>query len=297
MAKRKRGVVGKMKHLVKAAIAQEVSFFLSVPALVWQVLFFYIPLTIIVVLSFMQGSSACSGLCFTLDNYRAILAPEYFYIIGRSLGLALLVACSCLFAAYPLAYYLARKVRHGKNILLFLFMLPFWTNFLIQLYAWFFLLERHGLVNTFFLRLGLISTPLQLTNNFFAIFLVMFYCYLPFMIMPLYTALEKLDNALFESAADLGSSPWQTFFRITLPLSRSGILTGFFLVFVPAFSEFVIPALLGGARYMFAGSLISHYFLVARNIFVGAAFTCVVGLVLAIIAIAVSLLFSKKGTR
>jgi len=176
-------------------------------------------------------------------------------------------------------------------------MLPFWTNFLIQLYAWFFLLERNGLVNTFLLRIGLISAPLQLTNNFFAIFLVMFYCYLPFMIMPLYTVLEKLDDTLFEAAADLGSDPWHTFFRITLPLSRSGIRTGFFLVFVPAFSEFVIPALLGGARYMFVGSLISHYFLIARNTFVGAAFTCLVGLVLVGIVIAVSLFFRKKEAQ
>jgi spermidine/putrescine transport system permease protein len=285
-----------MKQLVRAVLAQEFSFFMAVPALVWQTLFFYIPLAVIVVLSFVQGAPQGTGVCLTLDHYHSLLAPEYFRIIGRSLGLALLVACSCLLTAYPIAYFLARKVKRAKNLLLFLLMLPFWTNFLIQLYAWFFLLERNGLVNTVLMRLGIVSVPINLSNNFFAIFIVMFYCYLPFMIMPLYTVLEKLDGALFEAAADLGADPWHTFTTITLPLSRTGICTGFFLVFVPAFSEFVIPALLGGSRYFFVGSLISHYFLIARNIFMGAAFTCLAGIVLVAIAVGVTWLFKERET-
>ncbi len=283
-----------MKQAIRAALAHEISFFLAIPALVWQTIFFYIPLTIIVVLSFVHGVHT-GAICLTLENYRVLLTPTYLRIIARSLGLAALVSCSCLLTGYPIAYFLARKVQRAKTFLVFLLMLPFWTNFLIQLYAWFFLLERHGIINTVLLRIGFIATPLQLTNNFFAIYLVMFYCYLPFMIMPLYTVLEKLDATLFEAAADLGADPWQTFFSVTLPLSRSGIKTGLFLVFVPAFSEFVIPALLGGARYLFVGTLISHYFLIAHNNVLGAAFTCLTGLVLILIALAASWYFKKKG--
>ena len=282
-----------MKQAIRAALAHEFSFFLAIPALVWQALFFYIPLAVIIVLSFVPSASTWAG-CFTLDNYRVLLTPAYARVIMRSLGLAALVSCSCLLAGYPIAYFLARKVKRAKTLLLFLLMLPFWTNFLIQLYAWFFLLERHGIINTVLTRIGLLNEPLQLTNNFFAIYLVMFYCYLPFMIMPLYTALEKLDGTLLEASADLGANPWRTFFSVTLPLSRSGIKTGFFIVFVSAFSEFVIPSLLGGARYLFVGTVISHYFLIARNNFLGAAFTCLTGLVLGIVVLAVSWYFNKK---
>jgi spermidine/putrescine transport system permease protein len=164
--------------------------------------------------------------------------------------------------------------------MLFFLTLPFWVNFLVQVYAWYFLLEYKGLINNFLLKLGIINEPLILASSLFAVFLVMVYCYLPFMIMPLYSMLEKIDPRLLEASSDLGATSWQTFYRITLPLSSPGIKTGFLLVLIPAFGEFVIPSLLGGSKYMLVGTLISYFFLVARNNAYGSAFTCLSGLAL-----------------
>ncbi len=200
------------------------------------------------------------------------------------------MACSvtiiCLLCAYPVAYFLALKVGgRWKNPLLFLLTLPFWTNFLIQIYSWVFVLDHNGLINTILLKIGIIQEPLHLINNMAAIFVVMVYYYLPFMMMPLYSILEKIQHELLEASMDLGATHWQTFTRITVPLSRSGIKTGVFLVFVPAFGEFAIPAIIGGGQHMFVGTLVSHYFLVSRDNEIGAAFTMISGIVLIICAL------------
>jgi len=252
---------------IKSAIIRELSFIFSVPAILWQVLFLYFPLAILIYTSLHQ-------------SYLFFVDMVYVRIIMRSLVLASGSAFLCLLLAYPVAYFLALKIERGKNILLFLLTLPFWTNFLIQVFAWFFLLDRNGIINVMLQKLGLISEPLYLLNNQFSIFLVMVYCYLPFMIMPLYSILQKMDHALLEASMDLGATKWKTFKKITLPLSMAGIKTGLLLVFVPAFGEFVIPALVGGSKYMLVGSLISYYFLVARNTRLGSAFTVVSGLIL-----------------
>ncbi|MGB8367386.1 MAG: ABC transporter permease [Candidatus Babeliales bacterium] len=252
---------------IKSALVRELSFIFSVPAVLWQILFFYLPLFILIYASFHQ-------------SYLIFFDMIFVRIIVRSLLLAGGSALLCLLLAYPVAYFLALKVGRGKNILLFLLTLPFWTNFLIQIFAWFFLLDRNGVINFLLKKIGLISEPLYLLNNQFSIFLVMVYCYLPFMIMPLYSILHKMDVTLLEASMDLGATRWQTFKRITLPLSISGIKTGVLLVFVPAFGEFVIPALVGGSKYMLVGSLITYYFLVARNSRIGSAFTIVSGLIL-----------------
>jgi ABC-type spermidine/putrescine transport system permease subunit I len=146
-------------------------------------------------------------------------------------------------------------------------------------------LDNNGLINTFLLRAGIIQEPLHLVNNMRAIFVVMVYYYLPFMMMPLYSILEKIQHELLEASMDLGATHWQTFKRITIPLSMSGIKTGVFLVFVPAFGEFAIPSIIGGGQQMFVGSLISHYFLVARDNQLGAAFTILSGFILLICAL------------
>jgi len=252
---------------IKSAIIREFSFIFSVPALLWQVLFLYIPFVIIIYASLHQ-------------SYLIFFDIMYIRIIARSLLLAGGSALLCLFLAYPVAYFLALKIERGKNILLFLLTLPFWTNFLIQVYAWFFLLDRNGVINLFLKAIGLINEPLHLLNNQFSIFLVMVYCYLPFMIMPLYSILHKMDKMLLEVSMDLGATTLQTFRKITLPLSITGIKTGVLLVFVPAFGEFVIPALVGGSKYMLVGSLISYYFLVARDSKIGSAFTVLSGMIL-----------------
>ncbi len=264
---------------VRSLFYRESSFFLAAPAFVWQAIFFYVPLALVILVSFLNVADQHFGL--TLDHYRLLAeSSAYFWILARSFILATVNAVLCVMFAYPIAYVLAFYVQRFKTQLLFFLMLPFWISFLVQIYAWFFVLEKHGLINSFLLKVGLINEPIAILNTPLAIFLVMVYCYLPFAVMPLYSALEKFDRRFFEASADLGATQWQTFSRITLPLSAQGIRTAFFLVFVPSFGEFVVPTLLGGGKQLYVGSLISHQFLLARNFHIGAAFTCVSGIVL-----------------
>ncbi len=277
-----------IKQKVRDIFFRDAAFTFSVPAVLWQILFLYMPLFIVVYTSFKPTIDSV-WYELTWSHYLSLWGMDYARIIGRSVTLALGVTLLCLLLAYPVAYFLALKVeRRWKNLLLFLLTLPFWTNFLIQVYSWVFVLDHNGLINTVLLRLGFIQEPLHMVNSLYAIFLVMTHYYLPFMIMPLYSILEKIEHDLLEASMDLGATHWQTFTRITVPLSLSGIKTGVLLVFVPAFGEFVIPSLIGGAKHMYVGSLITHYFLVARNSQLGAAFTVVSGLVL----LACALLFN-----
>lgn len=255
------------------------SFFLYMPALLWQFLFFYLPALGILLLSFIGFNE--HGWYVTTDFYQGLFSSLYVRVIVRSLILALCTSITCLVIAYPICYFLAVKAKRLKNIFLFFLILPFWTSLMVQVYSWFFILEKQGLLNGILMKLGLISSPIAFLNSLFAIYLVMVYCYLPFMIFPLYTILEKLDRRLLEASSDLGASAWNTFRHVTLPLSVPGMRTGFFLVFVPSFGELVIPVLLGGGRYLFVGPLISQFFLSARDIGRGSAFTIVSGFVLA----------------
>lgn len=266
-----------MKRLLHL-FSKEIPFIASLPAMVWQGLFLVAPVAIVIYFSIVVEGDVWWS--FTLQHYVQLLTIPTLKIIARSLFFALATAVTCLLFAYPASYYLAFRASQMKNFLLFLLTLPFWVNFLVQVYAWYFLLEYNGLVNLLLLKIGIIKEPLLLANSLFAVYVVMVYCYLPFMIMPLYNVLEKIDKRFLEASSDLGATSWQTFVRITLPLSLPGIKTGLLLVLIPAFGEFVIPSLLGGSRYMFVGSLISYYFLVARSNATGAAFTCLSGMVL-----------------
>ncbi len=262
---------------VTQIFSRELPFVSSLPAIVWQFFFMVTPLLIIGYYSIADSSS---GLGISLVHYRNLFESPYFKIIGRSLFLAVATAITGFLCAYPVAYFIALRARRFKNLMLFLLTFPFWVNFLVQIYAWYFLLERNGLINMALLKLGIIHEPLLLSNSLFAVFIVMLNCYLPFVIMPLYSTLEKIDIRQLEASADLGATPWQTFWRITVPYSMPGIKTGLLLVMIPAFGEFVIPALVGGSKYMLVGSLISYYFLAARNNHAGAAFTCLSAIVL-----------------
>lgn len=265
-----------MKQL-KRSFFQNLPFFYALPAVVWQLLFLCTPLFVVLYFSVVKNGS------FTLANYVSIFDLAHIRIIGRSLGLAVANVSLCLVCAYPVAYFLAVRARRFKNFLIFLLTLPFWTNFLVQVYAWFFLLGNNGLLDSLLQKLGIVTHSLYVANSLTAVFLVMVYCYIPFMILPIYSSIEKLPHQLLEASADLGASPWQTFRRITLPLSMPGIKTGVLLVMVPSFGEFVIPELMGGAKYMMTGSLISYYFLVARDNGIGSAFTVLSGFVLLLV--------------
>lgn len=264
---------------LKSSFLQERTFFWTLPALLWQILFLCVPFIFVIGVSFIAGLGTDSFMV-TLSHYRELLSPVYAMIVLRSLLLAFSTACMCLLIGYPVSYYLAFHVQTFKNPLLFLLILPFWTNILVQVYAWFFILEKEGVINNVLRALGIIKEPLVLLNSMFAIALVMLYCFLPFMIFPMYTVLEKMDRTLIEASKDLGATSFQTWRRVVLPLSMPGIKTGFFLVFVPAFGEYVIPLLMGGDKYFLVGGLISYEVLINRDWPFAAAFTVMACLVL-----------------
>jgi spermidine/putrescine transport system permease protein len=276
----------------KSFFSPNTSFFWGIIALVWQVVFFYIPLSFLVATSFIKYTPSLNSSHFTFFHYFSLFQPIYAQIFLRSFGLALSTVIITLMIAYPVAYYLAVKVQRWRELGLALLILPFWTNFLLLVYAWYFLLENDGLINDLLLRIGLISEPLHMMNTTFAVHIGMVYCYLPFMLLPLYSSLEKLDLRLLEASADLGATYWQTLWNVIFPLTWPGIRIGATLVFVPAFGEFVVPALLGGDKNMYVGSVITHYFLTIRDVSLGSAFTCLSIVVLFLIL----LLFIGLGT-
>lgn len=279
-----------MKNTKKYGNSQQLSyFFKAVPALVWQVLFFYLPLIFILGVSFksVQGY-------FTLEHFVRLFDSVYLIVILRSISLALFTSMICFFIGYPLAYYMAIRKREWRNFFLFLLIVPFWTNFLVLTYAWFFVLDHDGIVNELLLKLGIISEPLSMLNNYFSVLLVMVYSFLPFMVLPLFTILEKFDLTLIEASRDLGATMRQTFMNVIFPLSLPGVKTGFLLVFVPSFGEFVIPMLIGGDKNMYVGTLISHFFFVGQNKYAGSAFTVLSSLVLFLMIALILYLLSYK---
>ena len=200
-----------------------------------------------------------------LDNYIYIFDdPLYLRIYLNSIKIAALSTIFALLLGYPIAYAIVRSNPITKKLLLFAIILPFWTSFLLRVYAWMGLLADQGSINNLLISLGIIDTPIRLLYTEFAVYVGIVYTYLPFMILPLYANMEKLDNGLNEAAADLGSGPINTFFKITLPLTTPGIIAGSLLVFIPATGEYVIPDLLGGGNVQMIGRQLFNEF--ARNI-------------------------------
>ena len=214
---------------------------------------------------------------WSLGNYVRAVEPLYLVILLRSVVLALVTTVACLLVAWPVAYWLALRVsERWRSALLVLVILPFWTSFLVRMYAWVFALRSEGLVNLFLSRFGI--GPLPLLYNDFAVLLGQVYGELPFMILPLYASLEKLDRSLLEAAADLGARPARTLFRVTLPLSAPGVVAGCILVFIPSLGAYLAPDLLGGARTVYIGNLIQSQFAVARDMPFGAALSFLLSL-------------------
>lgn len=273
-------------NTIKNFFKRDLPFFLTAPAIIWEVVFLVLPLFFIIIYSLFFVNEQWQ-MFPTVANYLALLNFAHIRIIFRSLFLALLTATITLCMSYPVAYYLALYAGQFKSFLIFLLTLPFFTSSLVQIHAWFYLLEHNGLINQFFSLLPINSQPSSLATSQFGILIVMCYCYLPFMVTSLYASLSKLDVRLLEASADLGATPLQTFRYITIPLSLSGIKTGILLVLVPAFGEFAIPSLAGGNKAMYVGSLISYYFVVARNNGLGAAFTIMCGITLILVSLLV----------
>jgi putrescine transport system permease protein len=238
----------------------------------WLAVFFLLPLVIVLGISFAESADAIppfrsllgvgpSGLesHATAANYRE-LAAGCLRVYATSLGNAMVATLLCLLIGYPIAWAISRALGVWRNLLLFLVMLPFWTSFLIRVYAWIALLQPSGLINRLLLATGLIEQPIPLLYNAFSVELGLVYSYLPFMILPLYGSLARLDESLIEAAADLGARPRRVFSRIVLPLTLPGIAAGMLLVFIPAVGEFVIPDLLGGPRTLMVGKLLWQEF-------------------------------------
>jgi spermidine/putrescine transport system permease protein len=254
------------------------AFLLLLPCALALVALFVLPQALMFVAS-LGRRSAYGSVVYGLDvaNYARALQPIYLMILVRSFGLALATTLLCLLVAYPVSYWLGLLApARWRNLLLVLVILPFWTSFLVRMYAWVFMLRTEGLLNLLLGRFGI--APLPLLYNDFAVLLGQVYGELPFMILPLYASVEKLDRALLEAAADLGALPARTLFRVTLPLTQPGIVAGCVLVFIPSLGAYLAPDLLGGARTVYVGNLIQSQFAVARDMPFGSALSFLLSL-------------------
>ncbi len=253
---------------------------IAVPAL-WLGIFFFIPFLVVFKISLSESAIAVPPYSaifeWNLDEAYAsfkLNLGNYFYLIEdafyldayiSSVKIAAVSTFFTLIVGFPVAYLIARSKPSTRAVLLALVILPFWTSFLLRVYAWMGFLKKNGIVNEFLLSIGVIDQPLVMLQTDFAVYIGIVYTYLPFMILPLYTALEKMDLTLLEAAEDLGSRPFQSFFLITLPLAVPGIIAGCILVFIPAVGEFVIPALLGGSDTLMIGRVLWDEFFLNRD--------------------------------
>ena len=258
----------------------------------WLLLFFLAPFLIVLKISLAHEAVSIppytplferGGLAVTGANYLFLLSDAlYWKAYLGAIRYAAVATIVTLLLAYPLAYGIARAPARWRGMLLMLVILPFWTSFLIRVYAWIGLLKENGVINHALMSLGLIDAPLRLINNDFSVILGLVYAYLPFMVLPLYAQLEKLDPALNDAAADLGAPPARAFWQVTLPLSLPGIVAGLLLVFIPAVGEFVIPDLLGGPNTLMIGKILWDEFFTNRDWPVAAALAIAVLLLLAL---------------
>jgi len=231
------------------------------PIVLWALAFVVTPATIMLIYSFAgRGTLGGVVLDFRLDNYAAVADPVYLRIVLRSIFYAGLTTVLCLAAGYPVAYLIGRADRRWRGLLLMAVMVPFWTSFLIRTYAWVTILKSQGLLNSLLLQLRLIAEPLELLYTPGAVVLGLVYTFLPFMILPIYSSVEKLDGGLVEAALDLGAGPVGAFARVIVPLTLPGIAAGVLLVFVPALGLYAVNDILGGGRVDMIGNVIENQF-------------------------------------
>ncbi len=282
---------------------------LALPTMAWMMILLVIPLILTAVVSVGQRSPDGNVIyTFSLDNYLRLFGystscdngqascfdPLYISILGRSLTLAFNTTVIVILLAYPLAYFIARAQPKRRNAYLFLVLIPLWTNFVIRVYAWMILLRQEGVIN---MVLGSIAhlfnipfEPLEMLYTPGAVLVGMVYEFLPFMILPIYTSLEKIDNSLYEAAADLGANGVRTFRRVTLPLSMPGVVAGTILVFIPVMGTFIVSDILGGRQVILVGNLIQRQFLDARDPTFGSA----ASLILMVMTLIVTYFYTRK---
>ncbi|ANE42178.1 MAG: ABC transporter permease [Fervidobacterium sp.] len=260
--------------------------------LLWLAVFFLIPVIVILTYSFFERDYQGGVIFkFSLQGYKDILNPNYVAVFLRTIFISLVSSVVSIILAIPVAYYIA--FSRWKNILLLLVIVPFWTNSLIRIYAWIFILGNNGLVNQFLIKMGFTESYVQFIYNNFAVVLVLVYTYLPFAILPLYSAIERLEKNIFEAAMDLGCTKRQVFFRVLLPNIRQGIISAFVFVFIPAIGTYAVPELVGGKNSRLIGNEIARLLTTARNWPAAAAISSVL-LAITIIAVIVFMFGGEK---
>jgi spermidine/putrescine transport system permease protein len=279
---------GRRRRLTPGPRTPLTAWLLLAPLAAWLLLFVVAPTALLLVISFCQRDFIGRVVYhFTWENYARALDPVYLSILLRSLEYAGLTTVICLVLGYPLAYFIASCRERARNGLLLLVMIPFWTSFLIRTYAWITILGHDGLLNSLLTSTGLLAAPADLLYTPGAVVLGLIHNYLPFMVLPIYASLEKLDRSLVEASYDLGAGPWRTLYSVTLPLTLPGIAGGALLVFVPSIAMFAIVTLMGGGSTELIGNVIQKQFTSGRNQPLGAALgTLLLAVFLAAFAVA-----------
>lgn len=250
----------------KRKLILDISAYLS-PIIIIVVVFVFAPLAIILFFSFLKsGTYGEIVYSFTFENIGAVLGGGYGKVFLRSIYLAFQTNLLCILIGYPISYYIARYGGRWKTLLVFLIVIPSWSSYLIRLYALKTLAGTNGVINGILLYFDIISEPIRILFTPFAVMIGLVYAWLPFMILPIYAALEGLDPSVLEAATDLGATPVRRFFRVTLPLTKGGLLAGSILVFIPTVGEWLVPHVLGGSKIIMAGTLVAQKFTSAGNI-------------------------------
>jgi len=244
---------------------------IATPYIVWMIIFTVVPL--LLVFFFSVTVQTDDGIVFTLEHFKKLMEPIYLKVLLRSILLAFVSTLVCLVLGYPMAMILASSDLKRKNVLVFLFVAPMWMNFLLRTYAWLTLLEKNGLINSVLSIFGI--KPLNLLYNNLAVLLGMVYNFLPFMVLPIYSVLSKVDKSVIEAAQDLGANNFKVFTKVTFPLSLPGVASGITMVFMPAVTTFVVPRLLGGAQFTLIGNLIERQFVLVGDWNFGSAISIV----------------------
>lgn len=258
---------------------------LSAPYALWMVMFIVLPMLLIVYYAFTTLDGG-----FSMDNFRMLAQPMYYKVLANSLFLALISTLLCLLLGYPFAYFLANRDLSRSASLMTLIVVPMWMNFLLRTYAWVVLLEQNGPINMLLTRFGFDTINILYTPT--AIVLGMVYNFLPFMVLPIYTVLSKMDQSYVEAAQDLGASQSRVFFKVVLPLSLPGIMSGITMTFMPAASTFIISRLLGGGKTVLFGDLIENQFLLVGNRHFGSALSLVL-----MVLVLLSMLFVRQDEK
>lgn len=266
--------------------------FLAYPYVIWSTIFIVIPLILVIFFSF--STEVDGKYVFSLSNYKELMDPIYFTVFFRSIMLAGIATLVCLIVGYPVAYIISKAPISKRGTLILLFILPMWMNFLLRTYAWVAILGKNGLLNSF---LGLFGVePISILYTNFAILLGMVYNFLPFMVLPIFTSLSKMDNDLVNAAHDLGANKFQVFTKVIFPLSLPGVISGITMVFMPAVTTFAISRLLGGGKFMLLGDLIEQQFTVVGDWNFGSAVSIFMMIVI-LISMAIMAKFEDESDK